>query len=457
MLRSLYAGISGLRSQQTLMDVTGNNIANVNTTAFKSSTTQFQDTLSQVVAAAGRATAGDGGTNPAQIGLGVRVAGITTNFTQGAAQLTGKSTDMMIQGDGFFVVNKGNEQMYTRAGSFSFDALGQMVTADGAILQGWAANPDGSVPTTGQTTNLTIPAGQLRQPQGTKTFSMAGNFADDAPVKAAGTTITSGTTTLSALNTSDPGSTFGPVTMTGYDNLGKAVPVSLVFVHNAGGGSTNDEWKAYSYNANSTPTAGVLTDTGAKVTFKADGTPDLTTAGATVSATTAAVGTALGLSGALNFDWKNVTGYAGTNAVKNSSGVTTSSQSTGTVSAQDGAPAGSIAAFALGADGTITGTFDNGFKQVLGKVALANFSNPSGLTKSGNSLYSSTTNSGFAQVGPANVAGRGSIAGGTLEMSNVDLSQEFTNLIVAQRGFQANSRVITASDEMLQELGNMKR
>jgi len=123
MLRSLFSGISGLRSHQTMLDVTGNNIANVNTTGFKSSQTQFQDTLSQVLQNAGGAQQGTGGTNPAQVGLGVRVAGITTNFTQGASQITGRSTDMMIQGDGFFMVRKGNDQFYTRAGSFDFDAV----------------------------------------------------------------------------------------------------------------------------------------------------------------------------------------------------------------------------------------------------------------------------------------------------------------------------------------------
>ncbi|PWJ52587.1 flagellar hook protein FlgE [Quadrisphaera granulorum] len=441
MLRSLYAGISGLRSQQTLMDVTGNNIANVNTTAFKTSTTQFQDTLSQVVAAAGRATTGDGGTNPAQIGLGVRVAGITTNFTQGAAQLTGKSTDMMIQGDGFFVVNKGNEQMYTRAGAFSFDALGQLVTTDGAILQGWKANADGSTPTNGATSNMTIPAGTLLPPAKTTTWTLGNNFADDAPVNAGAVTNIS---TLTA------GSYVGPVKApTTYDTLGVPADAQVTFVHSVGGASP-DEWKMF-WTA---PGTGALTDSGAVIKFNADGTPNLT--GSVLTTTAASVSTPA-IPVGLKLTIANTTGYAGTNVQKNSSGVVVSSNSTAAITSQDGSPAGSISAFSLGADGTITGTFDNGFKKILGKVALASFSNPSGLTKQGNSLYSETTNSGVAQVGAANAAGRGALAGGTLEMSNVDLSQEFTNLIVAQRGFQANSRVITASDEMLQELGNMKR
>ena len=136
MLRSLNSGISGLRAHQTMLDVTGNNIANVNTAGFKSSQVQFQDTLSQVLNNAGAAQSGVGGTNPAQVGLGVRVAGVVTNFQQGAAQLTNRSTDMMINGDGFFVVSKGGEQFYSRAGAFSFDATGQLVTPDGGLVQG---------------------------------------------------------------------------------------------------------------------------------------------------------------------------------------------------------------------------------------------------------------------------------------------------------------------------------
>src|SRR3954470_23506172 len=181
MLRSLFSGISGLRSHQTMLDVTGNNIANVNTTGFKSSQTQFQDTLSQVLQNAGGAQQGTGGTNPAQVGLGVRVAGITTNFTQGASQITGRSTDMMIQGDGFFMVRKGSDQFYTRAGSFDFDATGQMVLpGEGALVQGWAA-VNGVVDTNGPLSDLRVPAGSLMAAVATSTASYEGNLDAAAP------------------------------------------------------------------------------------------------------------------------------------------------------------------------------------------------------------------------------------------------------------------------------------
>ncbi len=148
MLRSLFSGIGGLRVHQQMMDITGNNIANVNTAGFKSSNAVFQDTLSQMVRSAGSPQDSTGGTNPAQIGLGVKLAGINTNFSQGSAQTTGRSTDLMIQGDGMFAVKNGNETMYTRAGSFSFDTQGNMVTVGGQKVMGWQAK-DGEVDANG--------------------------------------------------------------------------------------------------------------------------------------------------------------------------------------------------------------------------------------------------------------------------------------------------------------------
>ena len=156
MIRSMFSAVSGLRNHQTMMDVVGNNISNVNTTGFKASTTVFQDVLSQVLRGSGAATANQGGTNPATIGLGSRVAGITTNFSQGALQLTGRATDFAIQGDGFFTVNQGGNVLYTRAGSISADALGRLVTQDGAFLQGWQGDANGFVNPNGPITNIVI-------------------------------------------------------------------------------------------------------------------------------------------------------------------------------------------------------------------------------------------------------------------------------------------------------------
>ena len=175
MLRSLYSGISGLRAHQTMLDVTGNNIANVNTAGFKASSTQFQDTLSQMTQGASGPQAETGGTNPAQIGLGVRVAGVSTNFAQGSSQSTGRATDMMISGDGFFVTSKGGQQLFTRAGAFSPDAAGQLVSPDGGILQGWTA-VDGVVNTGGPVGDLALNANNLVPAKATSSVTVDGNL-----------------------------------------------------------------------------------------------------------------------------------------------------------------------------------------------------------------------------------------------------------------------------------------
>jgi flagellar hook protein FlgE len=185
MLRSLYSGISGLRAHQTMLDVTGNNIANVNTAGFKSSNVQFQDTLSQMTKASTPAQAGVGGTNPAQVGLGVQVAAISTNFAQGSAQATGRAQDMMISGDGFFISDKGGQQFYSRAGSFEFDSQGRLVSPDGALLQGWGA-VNGQV-SAGALSNITISKNMVAPAAATTGATLTGNLPSDA---AEGTALT---------------------------------------------------------------------------------------------------------------------------------------------------------------------------------------------------------------------------------------------------------------------------
>jgi len=266
MLRSLFTGISGLRAHQQMLDVTSNNIANVNTAGFKSSSTVFEDTLSQTISGAGAPTATNGGTNPTQVGLGVQLAGTAVNFSQGSNQYTGRTSDLLINGDGFFVLNNNGQQTFSRAGSFSLDSAGHLVAPDGSIVQ-----------------------------------SAAGGDLD-----------------LSALS--------------------------------------SGTYKSWSINP-----AGVVNGVDA--------------AGATTA---------------------------------------------------------------------------------LGTIALATFTNPLGLTKVGDSQYQVSTNSGPAQIGGANTGGRGSLTPGYVEMSNVDLAAELTNLIISERGFQANSRVITTSDEVLQSLISLK-
>lgn len=279
MLRSLFSGISGLRANQTMLDVTGNNIANANTVGFKATTTVFQDTLSQVMRGAAGGDATTGGTNPIQVGLGVQVAATRGNFNQGSAQTTGSSTDLMIQGDGMFVLGSGGERVYTRAGAFTWDKSGNLVGPSGKKVQGYAPGD-------------------------------AGGTLIDVNLKALDGTLPAG------------------VEMTSYS---------------------------------------------------------------------------------------------------------------------------------IGSDGVLRGTFSDDVQRDVAVVAIANFTNPAGLERVGDTAFRASANSGAPELGTAGQGSRGDLMGGTLEMSNVDLSAEFTNLILAQRGFQASSRVITTSDQVLEELVNIKR
>ena len=385
MLRSLYSGISGLRSHQTMLDVTGNNIANVNTVGFKAGSVQFQDTLSQIVQNSRAGQDGAGGTNAAQVGLGTQVSAIRTNFAQGSAQSTGVPTDLMIAGDGFFVVRNGAETLYTRNGGFSFDPSGRLVTADGALVQGWTAQ-NGVVSTGAPLGTVSLPIGATSPAVATQNAAVTGNLPADA---AAGEVIVRDIAV--------------------YDAEGNSSQLTLTFTRTAGGWDVTDGTATTSLAF----VDGVLTGPAALV------------------------------SGGVTVDMSALSGYANLRTVA--------------ISSQDGRASGALVSYALTADGSLVGTFSNGAAEVLAQVALASFDNPEGLEKAGSSQYRVGANSGAPRVGAAGSDGLGDLVSGALEMSNVDLSQEFTNLIVAQRGFQANARIITTSDEVLQELTNLKR
>jgi flagellar hook protein FlgE len=414
-LRSMFSAISGLRAHQTKMDVTGNNIANVNTVGFKGSQTVFQDTLSQVIRAGGAPAADRGGTNPAQVGLGAKVAAITTNWTQGATQSTGRSTDFMIEGDGFFVTRgTGGEQLFTRAGSFDFDGAGKLVTPDGSVLQGWMADANGTVNPNGPITDLSVPYGQLVNPTATTSGLVTGNLPSDA---ADGTKFQTGITMFDSQG----------VAQKVFYNFEKTGPNAwnMSVVHSAADGTEVTLMPATGITFNN---AGDLTSpTGPDFDM-----PSFTPPAAFTSWQTP-----------VTISLKGMTQYGGSNTLGAPS--------------QDGYALGSLQSFQLGADGTIMGVYSNELRQPIGRLALASFNNPGGLEKAGNSSFRVGVNSGVAQVGTAAAGGRGALMSGALEMSNVDLAEEFTGLIVAQRGFQANSRVITSSDEILQDLVNLKR
>jgi flagellar hook protein FlgE len=397
-LRSLYAGISGLRAEQTMLDVTSNNIANVNTTGFKSSSVQFEDTLSQLVSAAGLSTSVKAGTNPSQIGLGVRVAGVTTNLTEGAQTTTGNNLDAMVSGDGYFVTKTGSENLYTRDGSFHWDSEGRLATADGSLVQGWQAD-NGVVSTGGVPTNLTLPSGSVAPATATTKAAMTGNLPSDAAV---GTVLSRNITT--------------------YSSDGTASSLTATFTAAASG-----VWNYSIANGTGTAKTGSL-QTGAASVAPVSG------------------GTAADLKpvvSGITVDLSGMSGYAGL--------------STSALASQNGNAAGTLLSVTMGTDGTLSGTFSNGATVAIARLAIGTFTNPEGLEKAGNSSMTETLNSGNVRLGTAGTDGYGSVVSGALEASNVDLSQEFTNLIVAQRGFQANARIITTSDSILQELMQLKQ
>jgi flagellar hook protein FlgE len=418
----MFAAISGLRGHQIMMDVIGNNIANVNTVGFKAGRVNFQDILSQTLHGATAPSGGLGSINPAQIGLGMTVAGIDVLQTQGNLQSTGKTTDMAIQGDGFFVESDGSNTVYTRDGAFDIALDGSLANpGSGLKVQGWQANASGGIDITQPITNLVIPIGQRTTALATSNVTLSGNL--DAAANAADPAATPPVVATTV-----------PTTMTVFDSLGVSHSVKVTFTKT---GANTWDWAATKDAADTgitiTPAAGVNQGT---LTF---------TSGGVYSAST----------GTLSFSFPD-----GATATTPKIDLSQMSQFSGTSQPSgqtDGFTSGTLTTFAVGDAGQLSGVYSNGQTQVLGQIALANFLNSAGLLRAGQNNFSATSASGAANIGTAGTGGRGTVTTGALEMSNVDLATQFTGMITAERGFQANSRVITTSDEMLQELVNLKR
>lgn len=406
MMRSLFSGVSGLKNHQTRMDVIGNNIANVNTVAFKAGRVNFEDILSQTVEGArSPQTGGMGGVNPKQVGLGMGISSIDTLFTPGSLQSTDNPTDFAVQGDGFFMVSDGSQVYYTRDGAFKTSADGALVNSNGFRLQGWMADTDGNIDSTQALQNITIPVGAQMKPKATTQIALEGNLDANA---------TSGSEWITSVQV--------------YDSLGNPHNLTITFENT---GTNAWGWEA-TLDGGTTPGG-----TG-NITFDANGS---ISSGGTGTANFILMPVAQDIN--LSIDFSQLTQFGG--------------NPTAYINFQDGYEAGSLDMVSTDSGGVLTGIFTNGQSKALAQIALATFSNPGGLLKEGGNLYQISNNSGLPNIGTADSGGRGSIAVGALEMSNVDLAQEFTNMIVTQRGFQANSRVITTSDEMLQDLINIKR
>ena len=405
MMRSMYAGVSGLKTHQTRMDVIGNNIANVNTTGFKASRVTFKEMLSQTLSGAKAPQGNRGGMNPQQVGLGVSLGSIDTNLVQGNLQSTGLGTDLAIQGNGFFVVNNGTQNFYTRAGALTLDENGNLVNAsNGYIMQGWMAT-NGIIDT--NLTGIRIPIGDTMAPQASTEAVFAGN-----------------------LNSADP--LPWTATMDIYDSQGEKHTLTLDFKPTDDKNQWN--WTATidgaTFDGNNETTGTITFGGDGKVVEVTGNTFDINFNNDTEKIT------------GFNLDLFAVTQMAGDNTLDGLYA--------------DGYSMGSLESFSIDNAGVITGSYSNGLTKAIGQIAVANFSNAGGLTRVGDTLFAESQNS-IAQIGAAGTAGRGKISAGTLEMSNVDLAEQFTDMITTQRGFQANSRIISTTDEMLQDLVNLKR
>lgn len=449
MMRSMFSGVSGLRAHQAKMDVIGNNIANVNTVGYKGQTVTFQEVFSQTIRGAGSPdTSGRGGTNPQSIGLGVNVAAMDVIHTQGSTQRTDNPTDLMIDGNGFFVVSNdgGQNRYYTRAGNFSVDVGGNLVTPGGLKVLGLDGSP------------IVID----------KSKTMVAKPSGPAPAVApAVTTLVGDEWSLSGnINVNDKSYT---TTMTVYDSLGATHKVNVNFGDKAESTSVPPTPGVYYRpvtivqvgDPNATPVVpdSTIFPTAGNVYafFNTDGTFNQLTTD-TAGATPVGVGTNI----ALDYPGANNVVLPITQAVAGKSALfakVTSNNSLSNISGTQkyGNAPGSIDSFNISAKGDVEATYTNGQKSILATIALAGFDNPAGLRKMGSNLFVSTSNSGDERMGTPGAGSFGTLAPGALEMSNVDLSQQFTEMITTQRGFQANSRIITTTDEMLQELVNLKR
>ncbi len=407
MIRSMYTAISSLHLHQYFMDVVADNLGNANTYGFKASRFTLQDQFSQVMSVGSAATDTQGGVNPVQIGLGTRVGTSTPVFTQGPLTSTGRTTDLAIQGDGFLIYKGDTTNLYSRDGMLEIDSLGYLVNpATGLRVQGWSVTSGSTVDTGQAIDDIQLPI-DTSLAQATENAIISGNLNSTIP--------TSG-------SASSYNMTFGV-----YDSLGVMHSITTTYTH------TGD--LAWSWSA---------AENGTNV-----GSGALSFDGAT--------GQSLTASGSVT-----VPGANGADAATITLDFSTLSQlateSSIAATSQDGLAAGSLTTFVIAPQtGEVYGQFSNGMQQLLGQVALAKFINPSGLVRNGQNLFEMGLNSGEPSIGAAGTGGRGVIVSGHLEGSNVDMAQEFTNMILAQRGFQASSRVITTSDQMLQELVNIQR
>ena len=463
MMRSLYSGVSGLQNHQTRMDVIGNNISNVNTTGFKRGRVNFQDMISQQVAGAAKPTEELGGVNPKDVGLGMTISTIEQVFTQGNLQSTGVGTDVAIQGNGFFIVKNGDESFYTRNGVFGLDRDGTLVNpANGMRVQGWMArdlNGEQIVQTAATPTDLVIPVGSKDPAKATENVLFACNLNKNTPE------------ILEGASASDVAKGTWNTEQKIYDSFGNEHLLSINFTKVPG---VANSWQATvnvdADNADFTQTRiGLGTTDGVQNTFIVNfdnygQLSSVTDSAGNISNETGEIVLQSSFTVADASADENGTPARqsfninlGTIGSMKNTITQSASKSTTKAYSQDGYTLGYLDNYKIDSSGTITGVYSNGTNRVIGQIALATFSNDRGLEKAGDNTYVETNNSGQANIGESGVAGKGSLLAGALEMSNVDLSEQMTDMIVTQRGFQANSKTIQTADTLLETVLGLKR
>ena len=478
MMRSLFSGVAGLKTHQTKMDVIGNNIANVNTVGYKSASVTFQELMYQTTQAASGANVATGraGVNAKQIGLGVSTGAITNNVaTAGASQSTGNPFDIQISGDSFFIVSDGSNNYFTRAGAFYVDGAGNLaMTSNGYTVMGWQEDPTAPGTIKKDTVSklqIMSAANMTAEPEATKETYMSGIIDKNSTQLTSEDGLITNITVYDNLGYSYTAKfAFKKTTIDGVysmqltkllDSTGNPVDGKVTdwcTINPSGSDDASKETVYVKYNQstgafmgywNAMPASYDATGLN-EVTDNKDAKIDLT------FNTAAHPNFASNVNGkpadkvGISLKASNMYDNSGTSTIAGASGDYNGNYA--------GRKVGAMSGVSVQTDGMIYASYDNGTTKLLGQIAVASFANPSGLEKVGENLYSATMNSGlFDGIGQDVTADSGSMSTGVLEMSNVDLSSEFTDMITTQRGFQANSRIITVSDSMLEELTNLKR
>jgi flagellar hook protein FlgE len=511
-MSAIDVAISGLQSSQTWLDVISNNVSNSQTVGFKSSRANFASLVSQgLTAASGPDTAENlGGINPSQLGLGVSVNNIQSLFTQGAVQTTGNSTDIAIQGSGFLVVKQGENTVYTRAGNLTVDSQGDLVTSSGGLVQGWSQTitrtPNtpamvtitDSLTTTSTPGDIEIPNNLELSPKATSSIGnsataggvmLGGNLDSSTPLMPVAQQLPmAGAATAAQLAGFTPQATN---TFTVYDSLGTAYTFTMEWqqVANTPAAAPSWQWTMWNTTGGAAPNAGAVwpaagsevatsggfvaaglggaNNSAGNVTFNPDGS--LATNGVATGqniqiALTDADGALTPMTFSINLGTPNIGGVAGLrNGITGDYGDGTTNPATGVytpnesifTSSSDGYAQGNLTGVSFSQTGQINATFSNSQTVAIAQLAMANFSNEAGLSSVGTTEYAATADSGQPQIGTAGANGVGTITGGALEASNVDLTVELTNMLLAQNMFEANSRVVTTADTVLANLVQM--